>query len=545
MSWAKATIALAAVTAAFTFTLRRLGEYGGIHFPELTHFFAYAPAFLLGMMYWLHCPVFSRSRAVLAFATVPIVGLTYASFAGGNTPLVVAAFLVMGIPIAAMITVHRWWIPAARIFVLANAAAVLLTLHLDYVVHSGSWGRILARFGYTLLESGEASSNPNQVGGQFALAAVMGMIVFLRSSRPVPRSAASGRELWGEIGPGDWAGCVGAAGGGAWIPTSNINIASVTPQSAWGGLSDIAACPSPGGTAVRAAALDWVSLLAAGLSALGCILTGSRGAGLTLLASLGLLMLADARFQSKGRQRDLVAVGLAALWLGALAVFLAGINPLERIQTRLLDSDSANIRSLGSRLPIWENAILAWTADAGRIVIGTGTGQADRAVGQLDEDATLSEHGDYVRNCHNMFLEWLLSFGLLGLVPGGWFYLTCWRQAALLDRAEGTFSRRTLLLTATLFGMTAVFYRHFHWVFTSAWLLALLDPASLGAGMAPSARCKEPAESPRDALSPGRGGAWRDFPGGRFRDGLAAVDKKPVASSMSIPSFPSPRVCRR
>jgi len=544
VSWAKATIVPAVIAAAFAITLRRLGDYGGVHFPELTHFFAYAPAFLLGMMYWLHRPSFPRSRPVLAFAAVPIVGLTYASFAGGNTPLVVAAFLVMGIPIAAMITAHRWWIPAARIFVLANAAALLLILHLDYVAHSGSWGRILVRFGYTYLQDGEASTNPNQVGGQFALAAVMGMILFLRSGRAAPKSVASSDALPEAIDRRDFAGCIPPVGRAAGTAASNVPFGPA--RSASWGLSDYGARRVAGSGAVRAAAFDWVSLSAAGLSALGCILTGSRGAGLALLASFGVLLLADARFQSGGRQRDLVAVGLVTLWLGALAVFLSGINPLERIQTRLMGSESVSVRSLGSRLPIWENAFRAWTADVTRILIGTGTGQADRAVGQLDDGATPSEHGDYLRNCHNMFIEWLLSFGILGLVPGGWFYLACWRQASLLDRAEGTCSRRTLLLATTLFGMTAVLYRHFHWVLTSAWLLAFLDPASLGAGMASPARSAEPAEIPRDAFALSRGGtARREFPNGRFRDVPATVDKKGVAFSGSIPSFPSPRVFQR
>ncbi len=506
MSWAKATIMTAAVVAAFAITLRRLGEYGGIHFPELTHFFAYAPAFLLGMMYWLHVPSFPRSRAVSVFAAVPIVGLTYASFAGGNTPLVVAAFLVMGIPIAAMITAHRWWIPAARVFVLANAAALLLILYLDYVVHAGSWGRILVRFGYTCLQDGEASTNPNQVGGQFALAAVMGMILFLRSSRAAPKWYASSDALPGRDDRREFSDGIDPPGGGVAGAASNAPFCPARSRAR--SLSDLDARPGVGAGA-PAAAFDWLSLAAAGLSALGCFLTGSRGAGLTLIVSLGVLLIADARFQSGRRHRDFVAVGLVALWLGALAGFLSGINPLERIQARLMGSESVNIRSLGSRLPIWENAFRAWTADVSRILIGTGTGQADQAVGQLDDGAALSKHGDYLRNCHNMFIEWLLSFGILGLVPGGWFYLACWRQASLLDRAEGTFSRRTLLLATTLFGMTAVLYRHFHWIVTSAWLLAFLDPSSLAAGMATSTRSEDPAAIPRDALAVGcGGGTW-------------------------------------
>lgn len=542
MSWAKATIMAAVVVAAFAITLRRLGEYGGVHFPELTHFFAYAPAFLLGMMYWLHCPSFPRSRAVSVFAAVPIVGLTYASFAGGNTPLVVAAFLVMGIPIAAMITAHRWWIPAARVFVLANAAALLLILYLDYVVHAGSWGRILVRFGYTCLQDGEASTNPNQVGGQFALAAVMGMILFLRSSRAAPKSGASSDALPGMSDRRECADCIVPVGGGAAGGVSNVPFSAA--RSCSRGLSHLDA--SPGVGAVRAAAFDWLSLSAAGLLALGCILTGSRGAGLALLASLGVLLIADARFQRGGRQRDFVAVGLVALWLGALAVFLSGINPLERIQARLMGSESVSIRSLGSRLPIWENAFRAWTADVSRILIGTGTGQADYAVGELDEGAAPSEHGDYLRNCHNMFIEWLLSFGILGLVPGGWFYLACWRQASLLDRAEGTFSRRTLLLATTLFGMTAVLYRHFHWIVTSAWLLAFLDPASLGAGMGASTRSEDPAVIPSGAFALGcGGGAWREFPSGYFRNLPPPVDRKGGGFSDTIPALPSPRVFHR
>ncbi|GAB6187731.1 O-antigen ligase family protein [Thermopirellula anaerolimosa] len=541
MSWAKATITLAATTAAFAITLRRLGEYGGIHFPELTHFFAYAPAFLLGLMYWLHCPTFARSRPVLLLAVVPIAGLTYANLAGGNTPLVVAAFLLMGLPIAAMMTVHRWWIPAARIFVFANVAALVLTLYLDHLVHAGSWGRILARFGFSVLSTGEASSNPNQMGGQFALAAVMAVILFLRSGRSPRDRAASGGFGDDDHCGRDWVDCLGAADATVFIREPNV--AMISPRSAAQRLPDTASRRLEDAGGAGAKVLGWFSLAAAGPLMLGCFLTGSRGAGLALLASMGVLLLADARSPNGGRLRDLFAVSVFALWLGCLAVFLSGINPLERIQARLMGSEGASIRSLGSRLPIWENAFRAWTTDPAAILIGAGTGQAEIALGRLDAGAKPGDHGEYRRACHNMFIEWLLSYGIFGLLPGGWFYWACWRQASRLDRAEGTYSRRTLLLAVTLFGMTADLHRHFHWIFTSAWLLALLDPASLGTGMARSVQSQEAAIVPGQSLSLPRGGAsWREFPEGRLSGNLPHADKRTVAAFRSIPPSHFPRV---
>lgn len=545
MSWAKASITLAVVTAALACTLQRLGEYCGLHFPETTHFLAYAPAFLLGTMYWLHFPTFARSQPVLVFAVVPIAGLTYASLAAGNSPLVVAAFLVMGIPIAAMITVHRWWIPAARIFVVANAAALLLILYLDYLVHSGGWGRILARFGFTLLETGEASTNPNQVGGQFALAAVIGVLLFVRSGRSLPQSVA---EMLGSDDPyrrgfadGLGAPTIGASGRAAFVREPHI--AAVPPRAAAEAFRSSLTHRWKIAGPTKAKALDWWSLVAAGPLTLGCILTGSRGAGLALLASLGVLLFADTRSQDRGRLRDLVALGTLAVWLGCLAVFLSGINPLERIQQRLMGSEGESVRSLGSRLPIWENAFRAWRADAGSILIGAGTGQAEIALGRIDAGAKLGDHGEYRRACHNMFIEWLLSFGVFGLLPGIWFYWTCWRRAALLDRAEGTFSRRTLLLAVTLFGMTADLHRHFHWVVMSAWLLAMLDSASLGAGMVRCAPTEGPTMRLGEASALDRGGAVRQgFPSGHFKDHRPLADKQPVASSKAFPSFPFTRV---
>lgn len=545
MSWAKASITLAVVTAALACTLQRLGEYCGIHFPETTHFLAYAPAFLLGTMYWLHFPTFARSQPVLVFAVVPIAGLTYASLAGGNSPLVVTAFLVMGIPIAAMITVHRWWIPAARIFVVANAAALLLILYLDYLVHSGGWGRILARFGFTILETGEASTNPNQVGGQFALAAVIGVLLFVRSGRSFPHSVAD--KLSPDAPSGrDFPDGLVALATGASVRAPFVrepHITAVPPRPTTVAFPPQLAQPWESPRSAGAKAVDWWSLLAAGLLILGCILTGSRGAGLTLLASLGILLLADTRSQDRGRIRDLVALGVLAVWLGCLAIFLSGINPLERIQHRLMGSEGESVRSLGSRLPIWENAFRAWTADAGSILIGAGTGQAEIALGRIDAGAKPGDHGEYRRACHNMFIEWLLSFGAFGLLPGTWFYWTCWRRASLLDRAEGTLSRRTLLLAVTLFGMTADLHRHFHWVLTSAWLLAMLDPASLGAGMVRSPAEEGPKIRLGETSALDRGGAaWQGFPSGHFKDLRPLADKKPVASSRAFPSFPTTRV---
>ncbi|GEM_PF-1139871 len=532
MSWAKVAIVLAGVTAGLAITLQRLGEYCGISFPELTHFFAYTPAFLLGVWYWLNYPTFSRSWPVLAFAIMPILGLLYTVPEAGNTPLVVAAFLTMGIPIASLITAQRWWIPTARLFVFASLAALLLILFLDYQVHDGSLGNTLAWFGYTWLESGERSTNPNQVGGQFALAAVMGMVLFLRSGRPGPslESLDGRREDEGHGTPQALSRGLSRLAEMTPLPGTTFAL-SDAKGGAWRFFVDARSAPGNTLTSTRSS-VDWLTLLASGVLTVGCFLTGSRGAGISLVVAMGVLLVGDTRFRDRGRFRDFVALGVAAIWLGCLLVFLSGINPLERIQARLAGSEGVSIRSLGNRLPIWENAFRAWTADTTRFMIGAGTGQAELAVGQLDEGATLGEYGEYRRACHNCFIEWLLCFGILGLIPGLGLYLICYRQAAILDRVERTLSRRILNLAITLFGMTADVHRHFHWVMMSACLLAMLDAASLGAGMARDPSARRGTDIPlKPNFLDDEIHRWRESRPGGYSLGVPRSDKKMVASA--------------
>lgn len=457
MKLAQFALIIAVFMAGLGITLKRLGDFCGIEFPEITHFLIYAPAVALGTLSWLTRPSFLSHWSVVLVTATPVIGLFY----GDSLPLlscaVIVFYILSGPAVASLIVEYRRWSWTARWVVFVNALVVLLAFYLNYENFHGSLYHTFIKFGYLPLKDQTFSANPNNMGGQFAFASVLGLVLFFRSGRVNNLNHQGSfqeteeydlRKSW----PTSW-----SHPHGLLLFPNQPNIGRTEPKRTF-----------------RFEKADWLVMLATFVTTIGCLMTGSRGGAFSLFVGGSIVVFGSVGLQPLQRLRDLMAATVSLLLATILLTSVLGVNPIPRLVARFTDENIATISTAGNRLSIWENVIRAWTRDPGRLLAGTGTGGADVALGELDPGATWHDSGILRRNCHNAFLEWLLSFGIFGSVPGVFFLIFLVSRAVMLDRAERTTLRTGLLATLFAFAMTAVNYRHLAWPVEAALVLAFL-----------------------------------------------------------------------
>lgn len=453
---------MAVAIGGLAITLRRLGDFCGVEFPEIIHFVIYAPAVALGVLSWLVRPSPLSHWSVVLVMAIPLLGLFYGESSSFSTSAVIAFYLLSGPAIASLIVESRSWRRVARWTVLVNAFVVFLAFYLTYRNYQGSFYHTFVKFGYLPLEDQTFGANPNQMGGQLAFASVLGLVLFFRSGQPNPGGhpplcpKTGGTETLGEsrLAPGSHRGLS--------LLFAEQPIFAEQPTKA---VIE---------TTFSLGKADWFVLLAALVTTVGCFMTGSRGAVLSLFVGGFVVVAGSVGLQPLQRLRDLMVLTVLFLTASLLLTSLLGVNPILRLMERFSGEDVTTVATAGNRLLIWENVIKVWTRDPARLLVGTGTGGADVALGELDPGATLDDSGEFRRNCHNAFLEWLLSYGIIGSLPGILFVTFLLSRAIQLDQSERTTLRTGLLATLFAFAMTAVVYRHLCWPIEAALVLAFL-----------------------------------------------------------------------
>ena len=457
MKLAQFALIMAVFMAGLAITLKRLGDFCGIEFPEITHFLIYAPAVALGTLSWLTRPSLLSHWSIVLITAIPVIGLFYGESPSRLFSGVIAFYILSGPAIASLIVEYRRWSWTARWTVMVNALVVLLVFYLNYQVYHGSLFHTFLRFGYLPLKDQTFGANPNQMGGQFAFASALGLVLFFRSGRSNNlnhyRSLQQpGDDRFEKTSPVNW-----SHSQGLFFFPNQPNMGRTEPKHAF-----------------YFGKADWLVLVATFITAVGCLMTGSRGGVLSLFVGSWIVVFGSAGLQPLYRLRDLMAAMVLLLLASVLLTTVLGINPIPRLIARFSEEDIATVGTVGNRLSIWENVIRAWTRDPGRILVGAGTGGADVALGELDPGATWHDSGILRRNCHNAFLEWLLSYGIIGIVPGILFVMFVLSRATKLDHAERTTLRTGLLATLFAFAMTAVNYRHLCWPIEAGLVLAFL-----------------------------------------------------------------------
>ena len=430
---ARLILRLAFVVAALGFTYGKVCEslnQPAVPFVDLA---MYVPAVLMGSWYWWKGRSFASSWPVVTCVILAWAGLVYAGNSESDRGFLIAALLTIVLPVAALIVEKRAWLMCAKTYVIANGAALTLAMWFESRGELTNPWIVLDRFGFLWAEDGATPlANPNQVGGQFAFASVIAFIVYLKEFSTERRPSGSASKK-GTLTAG---------------PTALA------------------------GNRVARLGADLYLGLAVFLS-LGCMMTASRGAAASWLVGMGMLTIWGTRSQSLARQKCLASLMLLGALLVTFAAVAAGFSPWEDLGKRLGSRDS--VFSAGNRVVIWQDAYTAWTSDPDYLFRGVGTGMADEVLGAITIDAEEDDYGVLRKNCHSVYVELILSFGIVGIVCGTALVASMFHKAVLLDHGEQNVGRMAVLATAMVFALTAVSYRHPCWLATGSLMLAMVS----------------------------------------------------------------------
>jgi len=412
---------LAFFVLGFSFMLLKINELFSLGTPLVFAASLLLPAAVLGGLAWWSVDSFARSWPVVLCVAISALGMLYAGMGENRRGMAAATYLILALPIAALIVKHRCWWLCTKVYVLANASALGWALWLEYRLHGISLFFSARRFGF--LWSSDRTmklANPNMVGIQLAFAAVLAFALYLKETSRAAENPAASRS---------------------------------------GGL---------------------LTLSCLGLLALGCVLTASRGAFLAMAAGLLVLWLWETKNQMPSQLRGLVATCCVLASLMAFVVVSSDFRPWRALGSRL-DSISGVLTASG-RVNLWIKAYHAWRSDPRVFWIGTGTGTAPEMLSMANR-FTMSDGVTLCPiDTHNTFCEWVLSYGMLGLAAGVPLVFVAVRRAQRLDRRDGMVTRRAILLCFFFSAMNLVTFYDMFFVAAGALVLAMLsDPPPLPA----------------------------------------------------------------
>ena len=415
----KLALRLAFAVAGMNFILPKLADVLQGQSPRVVAVVLCLPAAVLGTIAWFSVRSFAKSWPVLLCLAVAWFGLYRVSGVNVNRSTVFITYLTIIVPIATLVVRHRCWWHCAKIYVIANALAMGLALWFEYSIEGSSMMSAFYRFGFLVSEDGtQRLSNPNIVGGQLAFAAVLAFMLFLRGGLCLNRNGQ-----WKTSGP---------------------------PFS-----------------------LGWTLFLS-----LGVVITASRGAFLAWFAGIGTLLFFGLHAQGQRRQTDIIVAGGLMMSLALLMAIATGFSPWESLQTRF--DLGGNVWQASGRLEIWKNAFRAWTSSWQYFTLGTGAGVAPETLAHFLRIALPDGVTPAALDTHNTFVEWGLSFGLLGIVVGICLVVAVVYKAVQLDHRDGFFNRRALLLCFFLTSMNYVSFYQLFFISAGALILAMLsEPAPI------------------------------------------------------------------
>ncbi|MEE8452409.1 MAG: O-antigen ligase family protein [Thermoguttaceae bacterium] len=419
----KAVLILAFASAGLNFIALRIGNVFYAESPLFINVALCVPAAALGAAGWFTTRSFARAWPVVVCVLLAWIGLLYAFEIEKNRGIVAASYLAMALPIGALIVQHRCWWLCAKVYVITNAVALAVALWFEYQAFGVHIGRASFRFGWLWSDDGMRRSNPNVVGGQLAFAALLAFMLYMREN--------ASREANGRSDAAD----------------------------------------------AKRFSLGWTFFLT-----MGVLLTASRGAFMAWFASLGVVWFWGSRSSGSETLKNLVAVSVLLLTAMVFVAVAVGFAPWATLQERI-EHVASSASSPTGRLVVWQNSLSIWWSHPQYFLIGTGTGVAPDVLGEyagyvMKDGVTVA-----AADAHNGFVEWGLSFGLIGIVAGVCMLLAMWRRAFGLDRRHGSVNRRAVLLCFCLISMYYVTFYQLLFVAAGALILAML-----------SEPCNQPAE---------------------------------------------------
>ena len=403
-AWEKASLILIAVGSAtnwatgFLLRIAGMDEYVPLWIWERSVLFAALPAIVLGAAACRHYANFVRSICLLACVTIFALGIMWADPTERGRGIITFAFLAIPLPVAALIVKNRYFESCMLAFVVASTCTFAVGLLQPGAAANG-------RFGVMLDEYGTSQANPNAVGLQAALVALLVYELYF--------AASSGR--------------------------SRMNRASHRD--------------------VR------LGFLLFGFSLAVVALSGSRTAMISVVAGLMGPFVRDVR----------VRIVLLALPL-CLLFYLMATESLGLFDVLMSRFQDRTLQSAGDRTDIWSFSYQVLTRDFETAVLGVGSGALDKELGAYTFEGVGRGRDDVFRlHSHNLYIEWVVTLGALGAIPGALLLLSAVGSAFRLDRLHGSVFRRSLLSYCLVLGLAAVVYRAEFWPVVGGILWASLS----------------------------------------------------------------------
>ncbi len=430
-----------------SFIIPKLGEtlsiaFGGLFDampPRSLVLILCAPVVVMGAACFWQVRSFARTWPAVLCAAIAWVGLLYGTGREDHRGWVNATYMTAILPAAALIVKHRCWWLCVRSHVMGNAFALGLVVWFEWQAGKLFTLGALHRFGnLRSVDDSTRLGDPNVMGGQLALAAVLAFVLYLRSGTAT--KTADGKTV-----------------------------------------------------RARHFGLGWTIALS-----LACLLTASRGA---FVAWGGGMMLAmfSARRREKTKLADLVAMAGVLILSTVFVVAAIDFKPWQTLESRL---DGYAVRSASGRLPLWQGAFDAWRSNPQHFFIGAGAGLAPTALGAQMGYVKSDGVSIATVDCHNSFIEWGLNFGLVGMIAGLWLVVGAAIRARRFDRRDRTLNRQTILICYALAAMTFVTVFQLSFLAAGALILAMVSdspPATKAAARQSS--CQSSHLAPRDVPS--------------------------------------------
>lgn len=212
--------------------------------------------------------------------------------------------------------------------------------------------------------------------------------------------------------------------------------------------------------------MSWAAF--AGGLAVETLISASRGAILSLVGGIGWLSSRHARYR-------MMAI-LMLIFAGIVLMMAELVAPtLGLFGTSASRFERGDLSSLGGRASIWSAGWDVMTASDVVFLRGVGSGGVDRALGARIVALTPGAGAMlFRRSSHNTFVEWGMSYGVIGTLMGIWLLWTVARRAIRLDRHDRTWQTTTLLVWSLLNSMTLVINRTAFWPFLGALMFAMV-----------------------------------------------------------------------
>ncbi len=438
---AKLSLRLAFFAIGLSFVAPKVADSFGVSISQNPLLILCLPAVVFGSASFFATRSFARSWPVMLCVAIAWAGLFYGAGRINHRGHINVAFLTVVLPIGALIVEQRCWWLCARMYVLGTASALGIAIWFEYVINNAGLIGAFYRFGSLWNTAGTLRlANPNILGDHLALGAVLAFMLYLRDGR--------------------------------------LNSRRQTPTEQ----------PS-----------RW-SLACVIFLSLGCLLTASRGACVALFGGMSVLLLWGAKQQDGQRLKELVALGGILLSAMLFITTASEFKPWHTLQTRM--EDRTNILSASGRVPVWTAATKIWLSSPQCTLVGLGAGMVPETLGVYFERYLPDGVSTSALDSHNSFVEWGLSFGLIGMIAGACLLWNVCCKARQLDLRDGSVNRLAVLLCFGLASMTYVTVFQMLFVAAGPLILAMLsEPEAVGCVPAPTLR-SAPARSAGAFINP-------------------------------------------